>query len=199
MDGMRRLQAEGVIRDVGVSNYSLSRWKAADRALGSPVISNQVRYNLIDRRPENEILPWARANGRIIVAYSPLAQGLLSGRYDVDRRPSDMVRANSPGFLPENFQRLRPLVEELKAVAKAHNASPSQVSLAWLIRSPNVVVIPGASSVAQLESNVAAADLQLSDDEYLALRDASAAFRPIKGPGVVAKIAGGMIGRIISR
>ena len=79
MRGMRALQRVGLVGEVGVSNYSLDRWRAAESALGSRVLSNQVRYSLIDRSPEQDLLPFAESTGHLVIAYSPLAQGLLSG------------------------------------------------------------------------------------------------------------------------
>jgi aryl-alcohol dehydrogenase-like predicted oxidoreductase len=178
MPAFAQLMDEGAIGHAGVSNYSLARWQAAEEALGRPVLSNQVPYNLVDRRPEGELLPWAQAHDRLIIAYSPLAQGLLSGRYDAEHRPGGMVRINSPAFLPENLRLAQPLLEVLRSVAGAHGATPSQVALAWLIRRPNVVVIPGASSVAQVEANAAAAELELAEAEDEALAAASDAFHP---------------------
>jgi len=133
---------------------------------------------VVARRPDRELLPWAQENDRLIIAYSPLAQGLLSGRYDADHRPGGMVRMNSPAFLPENLRLAEPLIDAVRKVAVAHDATPSQVALAWLIRRPNVVVIPGASSVAQVEVNAEAAALELSDEEDEALCRASDDFHP---------------------
>lgn len=84
----------------------------------------------------------------------------------------------NPLFGTENLRRVEPLLTVLREVAAAHDATPSQVALAWLLGLPRVVVIPGASSVAQLESNVAAADLQLSDAQQAALTAAAQQFRP---------------------
>jgi aryl-alcohol dehydrogenase-like predicted oxidoreductase len=178
MAAFKELIDEGAIGHAGVSNYALARWQAADQALGRPVLSNQVPFNLVDRRPEKELLPWAQAHDRLIIAYSPLAQGLLSGRYDAEHRPAGMVRINSPAFLPENLRRAEPLIDVVRRVAKAHDATPAQVALAWLIRRPHVVVIPGASSAAPVETNAAAADLELSDEEDEELVAASDAFHP---------------------
>jgi len=188
MRGMRALQRTGLVDEVGVSNYSLKRWIAAEEALGSRVLTNQVRYSLADRRPERDLVPYAQAHGRVIIAYSPLAQGLLSGRYDWSNRPTNSVRANSALFLPENLERANGLISALREVAEAHSATPSQVALAWLIRNPVVVVIPGASTVAQLESNIAAADIDLADEEYAALADESSRFKPITGPAALPRI-----------
>jgi aryl-alcohol dehydrogenase-like predicted oxidoreductase len=185
MPAFAELLDEGVIRHAGVSNYTLARWEAAEAALGRPVLSNQVRYNLVDRRPERELLPWAQAHDRLIIAYSPLAQGVLSGRYDAEHRPTGVVRSASPAFHPENLRLAAPMVDVLRQVAEAHAATPSQVALAWLIRRPNVVVIPGASSVAQVEVNAAAADIELSDAEDAALVAASDAFHPVGATAVL--------------
>jgi aryl-alcohol dehydrogenase-like predicted oxidoreductase len=178
MAAMRDLQRRGEIRQIGVSNYSLRQWQAAEEALGGPIWSNQVQFNLIDRRPRQGLAQWAAANDRVVIAYSPLAQGLLSARYDEEHRPTAM-RANLPGFLPENLRRARPLLDALREVAARHDATPAQVALAWLISHPNVVVIPGASTVGQLQRNAEAADLELTDDDAHQLVEAAEAFRPL--------------------
>jgi len=188
MRGMRALQTVGLVAEVGVSNYSLDRWRAAERALGGRVLSNQVEYSLVHRQPEADLLAYAAAQDRVVIAYSPLAQGLLSGRYDRTSRPANRVRATNPLFLPENLDRAAPLLAVLREVASAHDASPAQIALAWVIRHPAVTAIPGASSVAQLESNVAAADIELSTDEVTALSDAATRFQPISGRSAIPKL-----------
>jgi aryl-alcohol dehydrogenase-like predicted oxidoreductase len=188
MGPLARLQREGLIANIGVSNYSLDQWRRAEELAGGPVLSNQVRYNLVDRRIERDVLPWAQDHDRLVIAYSPLAQGLLSARYGPDQLPTGM-RANSPEFLPDNLRLAQPLLEALRRIADTHRATPAQVSLAWCMRRPNVVVIPGASSVAQAESNAAAADLELTDDEDAELTAASDAYVPIRGSQAYSKIA----------
>jgi aryl-alcohol dehydrogenase-like predicted oxidoreductase len=185
MRGMRALQRVGLVSEVGVSNYSLDRWRAAEHALGSRVLSNQVRYSLVDRSPEQYLLPFAESTGHIVIAYSPLAQGLLSGKYDRDHRPANRIRASSALFLPENLDRAGDLIATLREVADGHAATPAQIALAWVIHHPAVVAIPGASSVGQLESNVAAADIDLTEDEYQALHAAAVRFRPVTGPAAL--------------
>jgi aryl-alcohol dehydrogenase-like predicted oxidoreductase/uncharacterized SAM-binding protein YcdF (DUF218 family) len=181
MRGMRSLQRAGLVSEVGVSNYSLRQWRAAEKALGSRILSNQVGYSLVDRWPELELLPFAESHGHVVIAFSPLAQGLLSGRYHGghgNAPPLNQVRAASPLFHPDSLQRTSDLIAVLREVADAHSATPAQIALAWAMHSPAVVAIPGAASVAQLESNVAAAEIALADDEYQALSTASARFRP---------------------
>jgi len=180
MQGMRKLVDAGVVNHVGVSNFPLATWQRAEREFGGPVLSNQVQYSLAVRKPDRDLIPWAQANDRIVIAYSPLAQGLLSARYDGTNTPGG-VRAGNALFLPENIARATPLLDALREIAKAHDASPAQVALAWVIRRPNVVAIPGASKVSQLESNAAAADLDLTDEEDARLTEASDRFVPKSG------------------
>lgn len=189
MPAFAELMDQGLTRNAGVSNYSLARWQRAEEALSRPVLSNQVKYNLVDRRPEAELLPWAQANGRLVIAYSPIAQGFLSGRYDENNPPPGKVRANSTLFLPENLSRAKALVEVLRDIASAHDATPSQIALAWLVRRPNVVAIPGASSVGQMEANAAAAEIEITGEEDAALVSAAEAFHPLSGPPAVLEVA----------
>jgi aryl-alcohol dehydrogenase-like predicted oxidoreductase len=188
MEGMRRLQRAGVIEHVGVSNFSLARWRSAEQTLGSAVLSNQVQYSLAARKPDAELVPYAAANDRLVIAYSPLAKGLLSGRYDATNLPKDPARANDPLFLPENVVAAHELIEALRTIAKDHDATATQVALAWVISHPNVVAIPGASSVGQVEANVAAAELELTSDELAQLDATSKAFQPVRGAQGFAKV-----------
>jgi aryl-alcohol dehydrogenase-like predicted oxidoreductase len=188
MRGMRALQRVGLVGEVGVSNYSLGRWRAAEAALGDRVLSNQVQYSLAVRGPERDLLPFAETTGHVVIAYSPLAQGMLSGQYHRGHRPTNPIRSANPLFLPENLERAGDLIATLREVADAHSATPAQIALAWAIHRPAVVAIPGASSVAQLESNVTAADIDLTDGEYQALNAASARFRPVTGPAALPRL-----------
>lgn len=199
MAGMRRLVDAGLVRHVGVSNFPLSRWRDADRALGEPVLSNQVRFSLVDRRPLNELVPFAQDEDRIVIAYSPLGQGLLGGRYDAQNRPTGAARLANPLFLPENLERASDLIQALRDVAAAHGCTPAQVALAWLIARPNVVAIPGASSVAQLDANAAAADIELTEAEDGQLTDAAEQFQPVRGPALVRGMAESLVGSVRAR
>ncbi len=191
MDGLRRVLKEGLSRHVGVSNFSLSRWRRAERLLGSPIISNQVRYNLLQRKPEQGLIDFASRTSHLIIAYSPLAQGALSGRYRKGEVPAG-VRKNNPLFTDEGLAAAEPVVESLREVAAAHGATPSQIALAYLIAQPRVLVIPGAKSIAQLEANVAAAEIRLAPEEILALRRAADLFQMSKGR-MAAQMLGGFL------
>jgi aryl-alcohol dehydrogenase-like predicted oxidoreductase len=178
MPGLRTLLDEGRIGAVGVSNYSLARWQAADAALGRPVVSNQVQFSLARPGALEDLVPFAQREGRVVIAYSPLAQGLLGGRYDVSNRPGG-VRAANPLFGTQNLRRVQPLLDVLREVADAHGVRPGTIALAWLVSLPQVVVIPGASSVEQVEANAAAGDVDLRPDEQEALTRAARAFTPV--------------------
>jgi aryl-alcohol dehydrogenase-like predicted oxidoreductase len=160
--------------------------RAAHRALaarGHPLVSNQVRYSLLHRRIEaNGLLQAARELGITIIAYSPLAQGILSGKFH--REPSlirDRVgpRKWLPDFRRGGLEGSRPLVTALEAIGRAHGATASQVALSWLLHrhGETVVVIPGATTAEQAGENAAAADLVLSGPEADRLDDLSKRFR----------------------
>jgi aryl-alcohol dehydrogenase-like predicted oxidoreductase len=172
MPRMRHLVEEGLVGHVGVSNHTLAGWQDAEQALGGPVLSNQVRFSLVDRSPEKELVPWAQENGRIVIAYSPLGQGVLSGKYQ-QSTPGNFRRVRR-NFTAEARARFEPLIAALREIGGRHHATPAQISLAWLIRKPQVVAIPGASSVAQLEENTAAGDIELSGEDAALLDRLSA-------------------------
>lgn len=189
MDGMRDLLDNGATLHAGVSNFSLDRWRQAEELLGRPILSNQVRCSLVDRRPLANMAPWARKHDRIVIAYSPLGQGLLSAKYGPTNPPPDAVRKANPLFLPVNLERASGLLDTLRDIADAHDAKPAQIALAWLIQRPNVVVIPGAHSIEQVEGNVQAATIDLTKDEDEALTRAAEAFTPITGPNAMIRLA----------
>ncbi len=174
LNAMADLVAEKRVRTVGVSNFNEARLRRAHAALqarGLPLASNQVKYSLLDRRIEsNGVLRAAKELGVTVIAYSPLAQGLLSGKFHDE--PS-LVRAAPgprkwlPAFRASGLAKSRPLIEELKKVAAAHGATPSQVALAWLVtfHGDTVVAIPGATKVKHVEDNVGALGLTLSRAE----------------------------------
>lgn len=195
MRGMKALHDVGVVDEVGVSNYSLQRWQRAEVHYGSKVLSNQVQFSLVAREPLAQMVPWAQRTGHVVMAWSPLGQGLLSGCYSSGNRPSGGVRAANALFLPENLDAARPLLDLLRDIASAHDATPAQIALAWLVHLPNVVAIPGASSVAQVESNAAAADIGLTDDQHQALTAAAEAFRPTVGASAIPALVRGRLTR----
>ncbi len=166
---MRELDAlvrDGLVRYVGVSNFSVEQVEEAQSYLEhTEIVSNQVHYSLLHRDPERDGLVDHHARENIvIIAYSPIEQGILTGKFTPDDRP-DGFRADKPRFSREGLQAVQPVLAELEAAAKAHGRTMAQAALAWLLKDPNVVVIPGAKTVAQLEENVGGADWHLTPDE----------------------------------
>ena len=111
----------------------------------------------------------------MVIAYSPLAQGVLAAKYTADTAPGG-VRSGNLLFSAENLRRAEPVLQALRELARAHQATPAQVALAWVVSHPGVVAIPGAKSVAQIEANAAAADLPLAPDELAHLTAAADRF-----------------------
>jgi aryl-alcohol dehydrogenase-like predicted oxidoreductase len=174
MKEMAALLKAAKIRSVGVSNFSAKQMQAAHDALaaeGIVLASNQVRFNLLDRSIEkNGVLETAKKLGITIIAWSPLAQGILTGRFHEDpgaMRKASSIRRIMNGFGPRMLERTRPLVDELRAVARAHGASVSEAALSWEVtfHGETVVAIPGASRPAQAEQAAAAGELRLSAQE----------------------------------
>jgi aryl-alcohol dehydrogenase-like predicted oxidoreductase len=186
MIAMASLVADKKIRAVGVSNFSAARMHRAHAALakyGLELASNQVKYSLLDRRVEsNGTLAAAKELGVTIIAYSPLEQGLLTGKY---HQHPEYIRTR-PGprkwmrrFRAQGLERSRPLIEELGKIALAHGATAGQVALAWLYQfhQNTVVVIPGASRVEQAVENRGALELTLSPYELDKLDQLSRQFK----------------------
>jgi len=174
MQSLRPLVDDGLVARVGVSNYGLDAWVEAERALRRPVISNQVRFSLASPAPLRDLVPHAAATGRLVIAYSPLGQGLLSGRFAAGDAATG-VRRMSPHFRGDGPTHVAPLLDAVAEVAAAHGATPAQVALAWLVSHPGVVAIPGARTIEQLEENAAAADLDLSTEDIGRLTDVAEA------------------------
>jgi aryl-alcohol dehydrogenase-like predicted oxidoreductase len=117
-------------------------------------------------------VPYAAEHDRLVVAYSPLAQGLLAADPDWST-VKDFRRRMRPARKTTNFE---PLAAAVREVAAAHDVAPTQVALAWVLAHPNTIAIPGARTIEQLESNAAAADLVLADDEVERLSSEAEAF-----------------------
>jgi aryl-alcohol dehydrogenase-like predicted oxidoreductase len=170
---VRPLLRDGLVRRFGVSNHSIEQWQGFERGLGATAIANQVRFSLVSPGPAEDLVPYAAANDRMIVAYSPMGQGLLSGR-DYSSLPR-MRRTGPKARGADLGASVAALQGALAEIAIANGATPAQVALAWVISHPSTIAIPGARTVQQLEQNAAAADLVLADDEVARL---SALARP---------------------
>jgi L-glyceraldehyde 3-phosphate reductase len=171
MGALEQAVRSGKALYAGVSNYPPDRTREAARILREmrvPFVLHQPRYSMLERTPENGLLPALEEEGIGCIVFSPLAQGLLTDRYLRDI-PADSRAAKPHGFLQEDAvtEARRTQLRALNAVAQARGQSLAQLALAWVLRHPAVTsALIGASRVQQLEDNVAALDnLALSDDE----------------------------------
>jgi len=182
IDGLAQVVQSGMSRAVGVSNYSAPRLEKAHAQLaaqGVPLASNQVQYNLLYRAPEeNGVLQACRDLGVSLVAYCPIAQGVLSGKYTPTNRPSGPRGASySAGFL----EAAAPLMQVLGEVGEKYDKTRTQVAINWLLRDPIVVPIPGAKSRAQAEEFLGAFGWELEAGEADELRELAKRVPPIQG------------------
>jgi aryl-alcohol dehydrogenase-like predicted oxidoreductase len=156
------LIAEGKVRFIGLSEAGASTIRRAHAE--HPIAALQTEYSLWTRDPESELLPLLRELGIGFVPYSPLGHGFLTGEIrSPEQLSDDDWRKTNPRFIGENFERNLRIVEEVKAVAAAANATPAQVALAWLLaQGDDIAPIPGTKRVARVEENTAADRLELS-------------------------------------
>ncbi len=171
----------GLTRAVGVSNFSAPQMRRAYETLarrGIPLASNQVEYSLLHRRPERDgVMAACRELGVTLIAYSPLAMGVLSGKYSPERPPPGL---RGRRYSPTVLKRLQPLLGLLREIGQAHGGkTPSQVALNWVL-AKGALPIPGAKSARQVRENAGALGWQLAPDEVAAL-DAATQASPLPG------------------
>ena len=163
----------GLTRAVGVSNFNTEKTKLANETLmasGIPLASNQVEYSLFDRSIEkNGLLDYCLENEITVIAYSPLAKGMVTGKYGPDNPPPGPRKRMYP---PEKLQRAQPLINLLKEIGTNYSKSPAQVALNWTI-CKGTVPIPGAKNAKQAAENLGAMGWRLTPDEVVALDKSS--------------------------
>jgi len=168
----------GRVAAIGVSNYSADQMREAHQLLaarGVPLAVNQVRYSLLTRQIETDgILNTARQLGVTILAYSPLAQGLLTGKYTGDRSkvPSGARRID-PRFNSNGLKKIAPVISLLQHLGEKHGRTPAQVALNWLIAQGNVIPIAGVKTAEQVRQNAGALGWMLSQEELAQLEQVS--------------------------
>ncbi len=185
MKAMARLFNDRLIKNIGVSNFSVQHMKNAWEVLdkkGIPLASNQVRYNLLDRRIEsNGMMELAKKLGISIIAYSPLAQGVLTGKFHDHTELLSNIgwRKHTPPFRPAGLTKSLPVVNLVKELAHKYSATPSQVALNWLIHyhGDTVVAIPGATKETHARENTGAMSFRLSREDMEKLDQVSAVFK----------------------
>ncbi|MBD1844619.1 aldo/keto reductase [Cyanobacteria bacterium FACHB-63] len=170
MEALAEEVKQGRIGSIGVSNYSADQMREAQgylAAKGVPLAVNQVRYSLLHRGIEvNGILVTAKELGVTILAYSPLAQGLLTGKYTPENADSVTgARKLDPKFSRQGLEKLMPVIDRLTEIGANHDRTPAQVALNWLIAQGNVIPIPGAKNASQAKQNAGAIGWELEPEE----------------------------------
>lgn len=184
MEAMAKLVRSKKIKYVGVSNFSDRKMRSAWETLqkeGIDLVSNQVKYNLLSREIEtNGVLETAKELGITIIAYSPLAQGLVTGKFhdNPELLKNAGYRKYFSAFKPAGLEKSRPVIEIVKNLARKYGATTSQIALSWLINFSDgmIVAIPGATKAKHAEENTGAMKLRLSPDDMTLLAEVSKGF-----------------------
>ncbi|MBP0018760.1 MAG: aldo/keto reductase [Cyanobacteria bacterium SBLK] len=169
---------QGRIKAIGVSNYSAAQMRESYEILKKrdiPLAVNQVQYSLLHRKIEsNSILKTARELGVTILAYSPLAQGLLTGKYTSKRKiKPDGARKIDSRFSDRGLTKIKPLTDLVQELSDRYDKTPSQVSLNWLISQGDIIPIPGAKNAGQAIDNAGALGWSLSPEDIAKLSEVS--------------------------
>ncbi len=181
MEALTRAVDSGKARYIGFSEWPADQIQAAlDLAGSGPAakfVSSQPQYSLLWREPEEEVIPLCAANGISQIVWSPLGQGVLSGKYDPDKPPPKDSRAASEemgGFISGFFRDdVLEAVQRLRPIADGFGITMAQLALAWVLREPNVAsAIVGASRPEQVEQNAAASGIELDDETLRAIDEA---------------------------
>ena len=166
MRALERLYLDGKIRAIGVSNFAVRDLEEARSYLSkTDIVSNQLRYNLLQRNIEEEVLPYMKKEGMTALAWSPLAQGALTGKYNSRNIPKGDVRVENILFAPSNMREIDKFVMVLSRIARAHMATVSQVALNWVAMNSKVIPIPGAKNSSQSRENIGALAFTLTPQE----------------------------------
>jgi aryl-alcohol dehydrogenase-like predicted oxidoreductase len=171
-EALTRIQEEGKVRYLGVSNFNVDQMRRVSRI--APITSLQPPYSLLNRKVEAEILAYCLENNIGVINYSPMASGLLTGKMTADRikqMPQDDWRRKSPQFNEPRLSRNLELVELLREIAQAHGVEPGVVAVAYTLHHPAVTAaIVGARNAQQVDGTFPAVTFRLSDDEYRRIR-----------------------------
>lgn len=170
-DWFGELIREGKILGWGVSEATAEQICRAHAV--TPLTAVQSEYSMMARQWEDSVIPLCRELGIGFVAYSPMAGGILSGKYDAQvKYEGDDIRRVISRYKPENVQANQPVIDLVRRFAETKHCTPAQISLAWVMKDQNIVPIPGMRSDARIAENLGAAEVELSDEEYATLTTA---------------------------
>lgn len=170
MRAMNKLKEEGKIRAIGVSNFSLSQLQQACEY--GQIDSIQPPYSLFWRFVEKRIQPWCVERGISILAYSPLAQGILTGKFgDNPTFAEGNHRKDNRLFQPPHWERVKKALSQLRPYAEKYNCTLGQLAIAWVIHQPQTSAIVGARNAQQVEENAHAVDIKITPEDLKAISD----------------------------
>jgi len=182
---MAELVARKLIKNVGVSNFSAKQmrnaWETLDKK-GIPLATNQMPYSLLDRRIETSgVMQTAKELGITIIAYSPLAQGMVTGKFhdNPELIKNSGFRKYSSKFKPKGLEKSLPVIKLVKELAVNYGVTPSQIALNWLVNfhGNTVVAIPGATKESHVKENTGTMKFRLSDEDMNRLDEVSSVFK----------------------
>ncbi len=170
---LARLKEEGKVRYIGVSNFSVEQMKRALKI--APITSLQPPYSMLARKVETEILPFARQNNIGVIAYSPMASGMLTGtmtRERIEQFSADDWRRRNPNFREPLLSRNLRVVETLREIGSRHGRNPGEVAIAWTLLNPAVTgAIVGVRNAAQVKGIIGAGTFRLNPEEAYAIEE----------------------------
>jgi len=171
METVADLQKEGKIRYAGVCNYNLDQFKEALNYID--LVSDQVKYNMINRKIEDDLVPYLIEKQKSVIAYSPMERGLLTGKIKPGHEFAEGDhRAGNPVFEDDNIKRVQGFLEKIEPIAKEKNATLAQLSVKWAVSQPGITVaLVGARNAEQSVQNAKAVDIQLSGDDIKFIND----------------------------
>lgn len=182
IDGLGDAVEQGLVKAVGVSNYSEKRLRNAYTQLkkrGIPLASNQVNYSLIYRFPEeNGVKATCDELGITLIAYSPIAQGALTGKYTPENPPTG---PRGQIYTRDFLTKLQPLLNRIREIGQSYNKTNTQVVLNWLVSQDNVLPIPGAKNAEQAKEFAGSLGWRLTDEEITELRSLASEIKSVTG------------------
>nr|WP_321356548.1 aldo/keto reductase [uncultured Draconibacterium sp.] len=166
MEALEILKDQGKIRAGGVSNYSMNEMEKAEKYF--KLSSNQIPYSMVNRKIEDEVVPYCIVSDKAIIAYSPLQRGVLTGKITADYKFSEGDhRPTTPFFKEPNLSRINAFLNKIKPIAEAKQATLAQLVLNWTMDQPGITcVLAGARNEKQVLENLKAAELNISDEEF---------------------------------
>ncbi|MBX7256597.1 MAG: aldo/keto reductase [Candidatus Hydrogenedentes bacterium] len=172
METLLDIQKQGKIRHIGVSNFTVEMMEECLKS--GVIVSDQPQYNPLQRAIEKDVLPFCVANDIGVLAYSPIAQGLMTGKVTMDRTFKDGdARAERPWFQPQNRKRVLDMLEAIRPIADGHGVTLSQLTINWVFSQKGLTTaIVGARDEKQVAENAKAAEFTLSEDELKTIREA---------------------------